>query len=94
MVTKSHVVHAMEKHTRVNFATDDTGRLERYKYIYRNDVHCYRQYGIKGWIYIVTKDLYTALNIILHSKVKLEKLRILLYGFCKGIRYSPTINTV
>ncbi len=94
MVTKSHVVHAMEKHTRVNFATDDSDRLERYRYIYRNDVHCYRQYGVKGWAYIVMKDCYTALNILVHSQVKLKKIRVMIKGFKEGLKYAPTIERV
>ncbi len=94
MVTKSHVVHAMERHTRVNFATDDSDRLDRYRYIYRNDVHCYRQYGLKGWMYIILKDCYTMLNILLHSKVKWKKIRVMINGVKDGIHYSPDINRV
>ncbi|MCC8104670.1 MAG: glycosyltransferase family 2 protein [Clostridiales bacterium] len=92
MIPKSKVIHAMKKHTRVNFATDDSSRMERYRYIYRNDVHCYRQYGINGWIYIMLKDIYTAVNIILHSSDnKIKKIRILKNGFIEGLHFNPKI---
>ena len=48
MVPGSKVVHAMKTHTRVNFAMDNVSRIDRYQYIYRNDVHCYRHYALKG----------------------------------------------
>lgn len=95
MVSSSKVVHAMEKHMRVNFALDDGNRLERYKYIYRNDVHCYRQYGMIGWLYIILKDIYTIFNIIRNSREeKMKKIRIMLMGFYDGLSFNPEIETV
>ena len=93
MVPASKVTHAMRRHTRVDFATDDADRLERYKYLYRNDVHCYRRYGLRGWAYILLKDLYTAGNILLRSQGNRgEKLRVLYRGFASGLRFSPEIE--
>lgn len=95
MITKSKVVHAMKNHTRVNFATDDTSRMHRYHYIYRNDVHCYRQYGIKGWVYIISKNLYSIVNVLINSKQKrIEKIQILVAGFREGIGFEPQIEFV
>ncbi len=95
MVPESHVVHAMNKHTRVNFATDDSDRIDRYRYIYRNDVHCYRQYGLLGLAYIILKDGYTVLNILLNSKRdKLKKIKVLRSGIMAGIYYNPVIKKV
>ena len=93
MVSGSKVVHAMKKHTRVNFATDDAGRIERYQYIYRNDVHCYRQYGIQGWLYIILKDIYSTLNVLLHAKEnKCGRIKVIMKGFMKGIKFQPIIE--
>ena len=95
MVTESKVVHAMKNHTRVDFATDDASRIHRYRYIYRNDVHCYRQYGIKGWMYIILKDLYTSVNVLMKSKEgKIEKIKIILAGFKEGVYFDPKIKFV
>ncbi len=95
MVTKSKVTHAMNEHMRVNFARDDESRIERYKYIYRNDVHCYRQYGIGGWLYIFLKDIYTIIDVLLHSRSKkIKKISTIVAGLLKGIKYNPAIKMV
>lgn len=93
MVTGSKVTHAMKTHIRVNFAKDDVSRIDRYHYIYRNDVHCYRQYGLKGWLYVILKDIYTLLNIILNSQErKKDKMKVVLNGFIEGLTFQPEIE--
>ena len=93
MVPDSKVVHAMKVHTRVNFATDDETRIDRYRYIYRNDVHCYRQYGWRGWLYIILKDIYTLLNILLNARgSRIKRIRIVGKGFIEGLSFKPFIE--
>lgn len=93
MVPASKVTHAMKRHMRVDLAADTPDRIDRYRYIYRNDVHCYRRYGLKGWLYIVLKDLYTAGNILLRAKGRRrEKLGILCRGFAEGLRFFPAVE--
>ena len=93
MVSESKVIHAMKKHTRVDFATDDISRINRYHYIYRNDVHCYRQYGLKGWMYIVLKDVYTIFNILRNAENgKWSRVKIVLKGFKEGLAFKPQIE--
>lgn len=94
MVPSSKVIHAMKKHTRVDFATDDSSRIDRYHYIYRNDVHCYRRYGVKGWLYIILKDMYTLLNIMINSKErKWEKMKVVVKGVKEGISFRPRVGS-
>ena len=93
MVPGSKVTHAMKTHIRVNFSQDDPSRIGRYHYIYRNDVHCYRQYGLQGWAYIILKDMYTIVDILRHSRTnKLDKIKVVLKGFREGVRYRPEIH--
>ena len=93
MVPGSKVVHAMKVHTRVNFATDDETRIDRYRYIYRNDVHCYSQYGWRGWLYIILKDIYTLLNILLNARgSRIKRIRIVGKGFIEGLSFKPFIE--
>lgn len=95
MVPGSTVIHAMKTHIRVNFAQDDASRIGRYHYIYRNDVHCYRQYGFKGWAYIILKDLYTTVDVLRHSSGhRLDKIRVIWKGFRTGLSFHPEINRV
>ncbi len=93
MVPGSKVVHAMKVHTRVDFAADDVSRINRYRYIYRNDVHCYRKYGITGWFYLLAKDIYTVLHILKSAKTeKRKRIHTVLNGFLEGLRFHPEIK--
>lgn len=93
MVPRSKVVHAMKVHTRVNFATDNASRIERYHYIYRNDVHCYQQYGLAGWAYILLKDAYTVLNILKNADGdKRKRISVIFMGFKEGLKFKPNIK--
>lgn len=93
MVPGSRVIHAMKNHIRVNFAKDDASRIDRYHYIYRNDVHCYRQYGLAGWCYILLKDVYTVMDILRHSEGdKLKKIKVIFHGFMEGLKFHPTVE--
>lgn len=95
MVPSSRVVHAMKIHTRVNFATDDVSRIDRYRYLYRNDVHCYRQYGGCGWLYIILKNIYTFLNILINSKdSRIDRIKVLYTGFRTGLYFKPDIEMI
>lgn len=95
MVTKSKVIHAMKNHLRVIFAKDAPERINRYYYIYRNDVHCYRQYGVQGWFYIILKNSYTIIDILLRSKgEKMKKIKVLFQGFLAGISFKPTVEKI
>ncbi len=93
MVPDSKVIHAMKEHRRADFAKDDAARLGRYRYLYRNDVHCYRRYGMQGWCYILLKDFYTVFHILLHSDGhKLEKIKVVWQGAMEGLRFHPKIE--
>lgn len=93
MIPGSKVCHSMQKNIRPNFAVDDKKRFGRYWYLYRNDVHCYRQYGIQGWVYILLKDMLAIMNVLLHSKGnKRLKAGIIIKGFLAGLKFSPGIE--
>lgn len=92
MIPKSKVIHAMRVHTRVDFAMDDVSRIDRYRCIYRNDVHCYRQYGIAGGVYLMAKDIYTVLHILKNAKgEKWKRICTVLNGFREGLRFHPRV---
>ena len=95
LVPKSIVTHARKENMRVDFARESPDRIDRYRFIYRNDVHCYRQYGVKGWVYLAVKFGYTMMNILLRSKgSRLAKIRIVLEGFREGFRFRPEVKRV
>lgn len=95
VVPSSKVIHKMKNNRRVEFATEEPSRIDRYHYIYRNDVHCYRQYGLLGWLYILLKIAYTSIHVIFHSENnKNEKLRIIFKGIKEGISFHPNIHYI
>ena len=95
VVPDSKVVHKMKENKKINFAKESEDRIDRYKYVYRNDVHCYRQYGFKGHLYLVLKTIYTVFNIIIKSpKGRIKKIRVLCEGIKTGLSFNPEIEIV
>ena len=92
VVRDSHVVHAMKSPTVVNIATDTAERLSRYQYFYRNDIYLYRREGLKGWLWILTKDVWHSIQIIANRKAMLKKLRIVWKNAWKGMWFHPKIE--
>ena len=90
IVTPSVVIHEMKENKKANFAIESADRVDRYRYLYRNDVDCYRQFGLKGWFYIILKDLYATLNVLLHSKRDtMHKISVIWCGFLEGLSFRP-----
>lgn len=90
VVPDSVVVHAMKNNTVVNIATDTDDRLNRYAYFYRNDVVLYRREGVKGWMWLIFKDLYHSMLVIRSGKIK--RIQIIWKGFFTGVRFEPEID--
>lgn len=89
-IPDSYVVHAMKANVKADLSTDSFERTERYQCLYRNDVHCYRQYGFLGWCYIWLKNVLGTVKIVLKSKDhKKERIRILWKGYQAGLSFHP-----
>lgn len=94
-VPPSRVIHAMKNHAKANIATDSLKRVERYRCLFRNDVHCYRQFGLTGWTYILLKDIYMIVKVLLQAEDgKLCRIQTILQGFKEGLVFSPEIEKV
>lgn len=92
-VPGSRVTHAMKSNVKANIATDDISRMDRYRYLYRNDVHCYRQFGFMGWMYIYMKKIFMALKIVLTAKDnKKERLDTIKQGYEAGSKFRPEVK--
>lgn len=95
VASSSCVIHAMKNHAKANIATDSLNRVERYRCLFRNDVHCYRQFGLTGWMYILLKNIYMIVKVLLQAEDgKLCRLRTILQGFKEGLKFSPAIERV
>lgn len=93
LVPQSHVVHKMAQNEKASLARAPREQLWRYRYLFRNDVHCYLRLGPRGWVYLVAKAGYTAINVMTHAKGdRLRRLGILAAGYAKGIAFKPIIE--
>lgn len=96
IVGNSIVTHAMEENNGSNIATDSADRINRYKYAYRNEAFLFRQEGIYGIMYFITKCFYNIFRILTKSSNnKIKRLYILIKSSIYGlIWYSPKIETI
>lgn len=93
VASESRVVHAMKNPGTVNIATDVPARWERYRYFYRNDVVLYRREGIRGWLWLLAKDLWHTVQVVLDSRgSRCARISIIWKGFAEGVRYRPRIS--
>ncbi|MBQ7275085.1 MAG: glycosyltransferase family 2 protein [Clostridiales bacterium] len=95
VIPDSVVHHKMKENKKINFAKETPDRIDRYKYVYRNDVHCYKQYGLRGNFYLFAKIAFTVLNILIKSPSdKKKKIKILFDGIREGKSFNPSIEFV
>lgn len=91
-VPSSRVTHAMKTNVKADISSDDIARVDRYKCLYRNDVHCYRQFGFVGWIYIWMKQVFSIVKVLIKSKDhKKERILVITGGYKEGLKYSPKV---
>lgn len=90
VIPASRVIHAMQNPGVVNIATDVPARWPRYRYFYRNDVVLYRREGLRGWLWLLAKDLWHSAQILRDPRGRrLYRLGILWRGFAAGVRFHP-----
>ena len=95
VIPSSKVTHAMKTNMKANIVKDPPEKMYRYKYLYRNDVHCYKQYGMKGHIYLLLKFVYTFLKLLIEERLKKgKKIQMLLDGYKEGLDFAPSIDYV
>lgn len=94
VVPGSRVVHAMQNPTIVNIATDTPDRWPRYRYFYRNDVVLYRREGLRGWLWLIAKDMWHSVQVLRHGPQKWKRLCIIWQGFFAGIHFHPAVHNV
>lgn len=95
VVTSSEVTHKSASNIGAKIESDSKERLDRYKYLYRNDVYLYRREGIKGFTYETGRIIAHCLRVIFKSKdSKMDKLKIIIGSTIKGFSFKPEIEFV
>ena len=93
--SESVVVHKCNTNIGSNISKDESDRIDRYKYAYRNECYLYRQNGFLGLLYLLIKK-WLHIFRVLFSKVKDKKKRLDI--ICKntrlGFKFNPKIEYV
>lgn len=89
----SRVFHYCKENIGVAIYKDSADRIDRYKYIYRNDVVCFRREGIKGHLYMFIRNLLHTLRVILYKKdEKINAIKVIWSGWFEGYKFFPVIE--
>lgn len=95
VVTNSIVIHKTKTNVGANIATDMPERIDRYRYLYRNDVYFYKREGLKGLIYELVRLSDHTLRVLLKAKNnRLKRIKMIVQGTSEGLRFNPQIEYV
>lgn len=95
VVSDSIVVHKSNSNIGANISNDSLDRLDRYKYLYRNDVYLYRREGFKGFCYEFIRLTAHFLRILLKAKNnRCKRIKMLVSGTKEGFHFHPQIEFV
>lgn len=93
VVPQSVVVHKSKSNIGANIVTENVDRLDRFDYLYRNDVYLYRREGIRGFCYEIVRLSVHCLRVILKSRDNRRKrLWKIISGTIKGLSFKPEIE--
>ena len=93
LLTDSVVVHKSKSNIGANIATESADRLDRFNYLYRNDVYLYRREGWKGFLYEFVRLNWHILRVLLKAKDnKLKRIKLIIGGTVKGLSFKPEIE--
>ncbi|MBF1741999.1 MAG: glycosyltransferase [Veillonella dispar] len=95
VVNNSIVIHKSNSNIGAHISTDVEERLDRYKYLYRNDVYLYKREGIKGFLYECIRLLYHSLKVIKDAKNnKFKRLLLIWKSTIQGFSFKPSIEYI
>ena len=93
LVNKSVVVHKSNSNIGANISNDSLNRLDRYNYLYRNDVYLYKREGLTGFMYEFARLLFHSLRVILKApNYKVQRLKKIWGGTLNGLSFHPIIE--
>ena len=94
-ISKSIVTHKSKNNEGADISTVEGDRVERFKYLYRNDVVLYRREGLKGWILLYIRLILHKLRILKSDKKdKKERIKIINNAIKEGKNFKPDIEKV
>lgn len=94
-ISNSVVTHKSKNNEGADISTVEGDRVERFKYLYRNDVVLYRGEGLKGWVLLYIRLILHKLRILKSDKKdKKERIKIINNAIKEGKKFKPEIEKV
>lgn len=94
LVTDSVVVHKSKMNIKADISSDTPDRLDRFYYLYRNDVYLYRREGFKGFAYEAVRLAGHIARVLVKSDHKLARIQKIVIGTAAGLCFYPEIEYV
>ena len=94
LVTDSVVTHKSKLNIKADIANETADRLDRFYYLYRNDVVLYRREGIKGFAYECVRLSGHVVRVLRKSDHKWGRIKKIIQGTAAGIGFKPGIEYV
>lgn len=91
-VPQSIVHHWCNTNVGANIITAEPDRMERFKYMYRNDVVMYRQDGIEGSTYLFVRNMLHRIRILKDGKNVRQKIELIKMATKEGKSFYPSIE--
>ena len=91
-VPESIVYHWCDRNIGANIVLTDSERMERFKYMYRNDVVLYRQDGVEGFFYLFIRNIIHKYRIYRAGKNKNQKVKLIKKATNEGKKFYPQIE--
>lgn len=92
-VPRSVAVHKSRANTGADISSESADRLDRFDYLYRNDVYLYRREGLRGFLYEAARLSGHCVRVILKSPdSRMKRLKKIFSGTRNGLRFHPQIE--
>lgn len=91
LVPDSVIVHKMNTNSRADIVTDDSRRLERYVYAFRNRFYNYRMEGKTPAYFIYICKRFCKI-LLFAADCRIERIRYMLRGVRQGFSFRPEIE--
>lgn len=95
LITDSQVVHKSKLNITADVSSDTPDRLDRFRYLYRNDVFLYRREGLRGFTYECFRLSFHCLRVLVKSRDhKWARVKKIITGTAEGLNFYPAIEYV
>lgn len=91
-VSSSVVTHWCGSNVGADIVSAPIDRINRFNYMYRNDVVLYMQDGLEGLFYLTIRNIIHIIKVVLKAEDKKEKLNIIRKGTKEGKKFYPKIE--